>query len=96
MTLIFDASKIKLSNPNETERHEAGANLDPGDRRCDCQAGQPTTFLDSARELSLCFQRLANFDGIVLERLGRYESALARQIVQVMFVLQTARRRRVF
>jgi hypothetical protein len=29
--------------------------------------------------------------------LGRlYESALARQIVQVMFLLQTARRRRIF
>jgi hypothetical protein len=94
--LIFDASPIKLSERTETEQHDADASLDPGDRCCDCQACQRPTFSDSARELSVCFQKLANFDGIVLERLGRYESALARQIVQVMFLLQTARRRRIF
>ena len=48
---------------------------------------------DPARVLSLCFQRLVNFDGGVFERLGRYESALARQIVQVLFLLRTVRRR---
>jgi hypothetical protein len=49
--------------------------------------------LDPARVLSLCFQRLVNFDGDVFERLGRYESALARQIVQVLFLLRSVRRR---
>jgi hypothetical protein len=49
--------------------------------------------LDDARVLSLCFQRLVNFDGDVFERLGRYETALARQIVQVLFLLRTVRRR---
>ena len=53
--------------------------------------GEP--LLDPARVLSLCFQRLVNFDGDVFERLGRYESALARQIVQVLFLLRSARRR---
>jgi len=48
---------------------------------------------DPARVLSLCFQRLVNFDGDVFERLGRYEAALARQIVQVLFLLRTVRRR---
>jgi hypothetical protein len=42
-TLIFDASKIKLSNPNETERHEA-TDLDPEDRRCDCQLAAKPRF----------------------------------------------------
>jgi hypothetical protein len=45
--------------------------------------------LDDVRGLSLCFQRLVNFDGDVFERLGRYESALARQIVKVLFLLRT-------
>jgi hypothetical protein len=45
------------------------------------------------RVLSLCFQRLVHFDGDVFERLGRYETALARQIVQVLFLLRTTRRR---
>ena len=53
--------------------------------------GEP--LLDPARVLSLCFQRLVNFDGDVFERLGRYESALARQILQVLFLLRSARRR---
>jgi hypothetical protein len=50
--------------------------------------------LDPSRDLSVCFQRLTNFDSATFERLGRYESALARQIVQVMFLLQSARRHR--
>jgi hypothetical protein len=52
----------------------------------------PDDSLDSARVLSLCFQRLVNFDGGVFERLGRYETALARQIVQVLFLLRSVRR----
>jgi hypothetical protein len=48
---------------------------------------------DPARVLSLCFQRLVNFDGDVFERLGRYETTLARQIVQVLFLLRSVRSR---
>jgi hypothetical protein len=56
-------------------------------------SGPGDPLLDPARVLSLCFQRLVNFDGDVFERLGRYESALARQIVQVLFLLRSVRRR---
>jgi hypothetical protein len=45
----------------------------------------------STRDLSLSFQRLANLDSAVFERLGRYEAALARQVVQCMFFLRSAR-----
>ena len=45
----------------------------------------------SARDLSLSFQRLVNRDSAVFERLGRYEAALARQVVQCMFFLRSAR-----
>jgi hypothetical protein len=56
-------------------------------------SGPGDPLLDPARVLSLCFQRLVNFDGDVFERLGRYEAALARQIVQVLFLLRSTRRR---
>jgi hypothetical protein len=47
----------------------------------------------SARDLAHCFQRLANFDNGLFERLGRYEITLWRQMVQTHFLLQSARRR---
>ncbi len=47
----------------------------------------------SPRNLAHCFQRLANFDNGLFERLGRYETALWRQMVQIHFLLQSARRR---
>ena len=46
-----------------------------------------------SRNLTYCFLRLANFDNGVFERLGRYEAALWRQIVQALFALQTLRHR---
>jgi hypothetical protein len=45
------------------------------------------------RDLAHSFQRLNNLDNGAFERVGRYESALWRQIVQLMFVLQPRRRR---
>ena len=62
---------------------------DPDLRRLD----RNDQIVDPERVLSHCFQRLVNFDGSVFERLGRYESALARQIVQVLFLLRSVRRR---
>jgi len=47
----------------------------------------------SPRDLAHCFQRLAKFDNGLFERLGRYETALWRQMAQTVFVLQSARRR---
>jgi hypothetical protein len=59
-------------------------------------AGQPTSRLapqqvSSARDLAHCFLRLANLDDGVFERLGRYESALSRQVVRILFLLKSAR-----
>jgi hypothetical protein len=45
------------------------------------------------RDLTHCFQRLTNLDNGAFDRLGRYESALWRQVVQLLFVLQPRRRR---
>jgi hypothetical protein len=76
----FDYSKTTDTNAGDD---------DPDLRRLD----RNDQIVDPARDLSHCFQRLVNFDGSVFERLGRYESALARQIVQVLFLLRSVRRR---
>jgi hypothetical protein len=47
--------------------------------------------VSSARDLAHCFLRLANLDNGVFERLGRYESALSRQVVRILFLLKSAR-----
>jgi hypothetical protein len=51
------------------------------------------TSVDPSRQLTHCFLRLINLDNGVFKRLGRYEAALWRQIVQTLFVLQPLRRR---
>ena len=54
------------------------------------QTPQPVS---SARQLTLCFQRLANLDNGVFERLGRYELAIARQVLKTLYLLQSVRAR---
>jgi hypothetical protein len=41
--------------------------------------------------IARCFLRLANLDGGVFERLGRYEAALWRQLRQTLFTLESLR-----
>jgi hypothetical protein len=53
-----------------------------------CWAPQPTS---PARGLAHSFLRLANLDNGVFERLGRYESALARQVMRILFLIKAAR-----
>jgi hypothetical protein len=63
------------------------------DDQCD-PVGAPRDDLGGiSRNLTHCFLRLANLDNGVFERLGRYEAALWRQIVQTLFALQTVRQR---
>jgi hypothetical protein len=47
----------------------------------------------NSRDLTSCFLRLANLDNGAFERLGRYETALWRQIVQTLLVLRTVQYR---
>jgi hypothetical protein len=44
-----------------------------------------------ARELAHSFLGLANLDNGAFERLGRYESALSRQVVRILFLIRAAR-----
>jgi hypothetical protein len=64
-------------------------NRDPG-----CQAPTWTPApISPARQLTLSFQRLANLDSAVFERLGRYEATLARQALRTILLLRSARGR---
>ena len=74
----------------EQAGHPSGPWQPERDPCCDtsCWASKPVS---PARELSHSFLRLANLDNGVFERLGRYESALARQVVQTLFLLQSIR-----
>ena len=65
---------------------------DSDPRWTDHQAAR-TFPVSSSRDLAHCFQRLAHLDDGVFERLGRYETTLWRQMVQIHFLLQSARRR---
>jgi hypothetical protein len=49
---------------------------------------------EQSRQLTHCFQRLANIDNAVFDRLARYEATLWRQAVQTMCVLEPRRRHR--
>jgi hypothetical protein len=53
-------------------------------KACSCHSAPNT------RDLTSCFLRLANFDNGVFDRLNRYESALWRQIAQVLLLLRAA------
>lgn len=65
--------------------------IDPD--KWDQPSGSEGLVVNPSRELTLCFQRLTNLDNGAFERLGRYESALMRQIMKTVLLLQLARRR---
>jgi hypothetical protein len=46
-----------------------------------------------SRELTICFLRLADLDGGAFERVGRYQVALWRQVLQTLLALHPLRRR---
>jgi len=91
---VYEILGANVPGPCERTDEAGPNNRDPksADRNPGDNPFRPATTLDPARDLSVCFQRLANFDSAAFERLGRYESALARQIVQVIFLLNSTRR----
>jgi hypothetical protein len=65
----------------------------PTDDQCDQLNGAPNAPVGPSRELTYSFMRLANIDNGLFERLRRYEGALWRQTVQMLFALRAARHR---
>ena len=58
-----------------------------------CAAGDIPSREKTISEIARSFLRLANLDNRVIERLGRYETALWRQVGQIIFTLDVLRRR---
>jgi hypothetical protein len=87
---------LKAIRPGLHNHSENGSHNDHGHVAGDPYDEPDTsskTSLNPSRELTYCFMRLANLDNGVFERLGRYEAALWRQIVQTLFALEPLRRR---
>jgi hypothetical protein len=61
--------------------------------RGDCCGRDVPSYQKSVRHLAQHFLGLGNLTPDAFERIGRYEAALWRQIVQTLFALQSARRR---
>jgi hypothetical protein len=76
---------FELGHPTDNHEKEH-INNDP----LHASSGASTT---NSRQLTSCFLRLANLDNGVFERLGRYETALSRQIAQTLLLLRTAQYR---
>jgi hypothetical protein len=68
---------------------DGGASPWPTDRDPCCHA----LAIGSQRQLTLSFQRLANLDSAIFERLGRYEATLARQTIRTILLLRSTRGR---
>jgi hypothetical protein len=71
----------------QEQEDQSGSDPWPAGHSTSGLAPQPV----SARDLAHCFLRLANLDNGVFERLGRYESALSRQVVRILFLLKSTR-----
>jgi hypothetical protein len=61
-------------------------------RRCDATENEFTP--DSKRDIGDCFLRLAELPTFALDRLSRYEHLLWRQARQIVFTLESLRRRK--
>ncbi len=85
---------FRIIEPATTLRDETAD--DGGFERLDHQASVSSDASSSRdispRDLAQCFQRLAAFDNGLFERLGRYETALWRQMVQTLYALGPVRR----
>ena len=59
------------------------------------ERGDPVVIADHSgnTEIGRCFLRLANLDNGAFDRLSHYETALWRQVGQVLFTLNSLRRR---
>jgi len=68
--------------PGDDRHTEANSTL------CCKRPGWTPLPINSARKLTLSFQRLTNLDSAIFERLSRYEASLARQTLRTIFLLR--------
>ena len=81
------ATEAQVSIDSENDRPS-------GDGRItNCSAANSQGIMTSPRtDIARCFLRLANLNDGLLERIGRYESALWRQLAQTLLMLEMMRR----
>jgi hypothetical protein len=77
---ILEVAALNDAYGNENDNEQWRADRFAASR----PASQP---VNSARQLTLCFQRLANLDNGGFERLGRYEAEIARQVLKTLYLL---------
>jgi hypothetical protein len=81
---------LEVAPPDDAQEHENNNEPSRTDRFACYNAWRPTRpEVNLVRELTFCFQRTANLDDGVFERLGRYESAIARQVVRTLYLLRS-------
>jgi hypothetical protein len=75
----------------ETDHDQASDDITHG---TETRPSSGPKFADPAFDLARCFLRLANLPSCPLDRLGRYEAILWRQVGQILFALDTLDRRK--
>src|SRR5262245_53908911 len=94
---ILEDRRHALETANEAKHNFTGSTGDGQRKQVHDQSDSIEASSDNpvahSRDLTCCFLRLAKLDSGVFERLGRYETALWRQIVQTLLALRTIRYR---
>jgi hypothetical protein len=83
LTALFRLRKRPTDGQSNEEWHKDGGNLDA---HFNADSGSRTLNIQS--DVARHFLRVANLDNGVFERLGRYETALWRQVRQTLFTLE--------
>jgi hypothetical protein len=96
---LFDIA-VRSKDLHTSYVHRDNTNQDyeriDGDRTAEDTAGATSarTRAHRARVITRCFLQLADLPSTPFERIGRYEAALWRQFVQVLFAIDEAKRHR--
>jgi hypothetical protein len=73
-------------------RHEALPDAND-DQELGPERGDRASVPSPSRDIAISYLRLANLDNELVDRLSRYEAGLWRQLVQMLFALQTLKQR---
>jgi len=89
LTALFRLRKRPTAARPDGDWHEDGGNGTPGPH---FEADSDSRALSMQSDVARHFLRVANLDNGVFERLGRYETALWRQVRQTLFTLDALQR----
>ena len=85
---------LQVTSLNDTRwNNQEDESWRPAHLARDDASGSPPRPVNPARQLSLCFQRIINLDNGAFDRLGRYVTAIARQVLKTLYLLRSVRAR---